>query len=159
MNLELLAAFEEEIDALAEMRVRFILDLHPDYAPRAEEIRRAILVYLREHLAQKRYIGYLGRSDGQLVCSAGLLLYDLPPLHPEQTRRVGHVLNFFTAPEFRRQGVGRRLVEFIVADAKARGLDRLALNATEQGEPLYRQTGFHEQEEAYLVKELLRLAR
>ena len=48
-------------------------------------------------------------------------------------------------------------MDFIVEDAKQRGIDRLALNATKQGEPLYRQAGFHEQDQVDLIKELWRL--
>ena len=71
MNLEIRAVFAEEIEVLAEWRVLFILDLHPEYAPKAEEIRSAIWAYIAQHMKQKRYIGYLGRSAGKIVCAGG----------------------------------------------------------------------------------------
>lgn len=154
MNLEIRAVFGEELEALADMRVRFVQDLRPEVKADVEGIRAAIRQYLTDHLAQKRYVGYLGREGEALVCSAGLLLYDLPPLRTDGLRRIGHVLNFYTRPEYRRRGAGRRLMDFMIEDARRRGLCRLVLNATKMGAPLYRGAGFHLQDEEYLIKEL-----
>jgi GNAT superfamily N-acetyltransferase len=83
-----------------------------------------------------------------------MLLYTLPPLPGSLDRRIGHVLNFFTYPPFRRRGFGQRLLEFIKADATGRKIVRLFLNAAPMGEPLYRKAGFVEQHEKALVLEL-----
>lgn len=154
MNLQIKTVFEEEIDALADMRVQFVLDQHPDYGPRAGEIRTSIRAYMAEQFRQRRYVGYLAACDGRWVASACLLLCELPPLETARVRGIGHVLNFFTVPEQRRRGVGGRLLAHVIDDAEKRGLVRLVLNATRQGEPLYRAAGFHAQDEVYLIREL-----
>lgn len=50
----------------------------------------------------------------------------------------------YTAPEFLRQGVGRRVLSLCEAGAAAAGYDRVELVATLGGEPLYRAAGYSE---------------
>jgi len=50
----------------------------------------------------------------------------------------------YTAPEFLRQGVGRRILSLCEDAARAAGYDRAELVATLGGEPLYRAAGYAE---------------
>jgi GNAT superfamily N-acetyltransferase len=52
---------------------------------------------------------------------------------------IGMVL---TRPEYRRQGLARRLMEDIIAIAERRGIHTLKLDATDEGRPLYESLGF-----------------
>jgi GNAT superfamily N-acetyltransferase len=50
----------------------------------------------------------------------------------------------YTAPNFARRGVGRRILELCEAAARAEGFTRAELGATKGGEPLYRACGYRE---------------
>ena len=50
----------------------------------------------------------------------------------------------YTAPQFVRRGVGRRILELCEAAARAEGFTRAELGATAGGEPLYRACGYVE---------------
>jgi GNAT superfamily N-acetyltransferase len=50
----------------------------------------------------------------------------------------------YTAPDFARRGVGRRILELCEASARAEGFTRAELGATKGGEPLYRACGYRE---------------
>lgn len=71
---------------------------------------------------------------------------------PDQTRGYGFVddstpeLSVWVAPEVRRRGIGRRLLNALILEAKSRGLTRMSLSV-EQGNVannLYRSLGFEE---------------
>ncbi len=135
----------EDFDLLVELRLAFVFEGQtPLAAGEFQQAKQAYITYLREQLSRDSFVGYLGFLDAQPVCVAGLLLYDLPPLRHRLRRRIGHVLNFYTLPEHRKKGYGTALMQFIAEDARKRGLDRLFLNATAMGEPLYRNFGFAE---------------
>ena len=51
-------------------------------------------------------------------------------------------MNIFTFPEYRGQGIGTKLFEMIVEEAKIRGCKKITLNATDAGRPLYMKYGF-----------------
>jgi ribosomal protein S18 acetylase RimI-like enzyme len=58
--------------------------------------------------------------------------------------KTGIVLNVYTRPESRRQGHARKLMEAMLADAKAMDLAVIELKATDDGYPLYRSLGFED---------------
>jgi len=58
---------------------------------------------------------------------------------------------FFVDPDSARRGLGRRLFDRCLADARAMGFRRLELMATLPGEPLYRAMGFVAEERVELA--------
>ena len=94
------------------------------------------------------YIGYLGLiENNEIVCTAGMLLYAFPPLNSENSSKIGHILNFYTRPNHRKKGYGRELMEYIKKLALSHSINRLVLNATKMGYPLYKKAGFEEPDE------------
>ena len=144
-------AEEADIPLLARARVDFMKEIWPEAGldtiaasyPETEE-------YVRRNTEEGRHLGYLLFEDTELAASASFLLYELPPMPGNVSRVFGYVLNFFTYEEFRRRGYGRRMMEFMVADAKKRGLFKLVLNATPDGEALYRSLGYGEPNHPFL---------
>ncbi len=65
--------------------------------------------------------------------------------HP--TGRRAHVMNVYTAPDFRRQGIARRMFRLVHREAEQRGVTEITLNATAAGRPLYEQLGFRANDE------------
>jgi GNAT superfamily N-acetyltransferase len=145
----------DEIPVLTELRIDLIKDLHPEFdIPVLENIRKGSFDYFTKHVKNNTYWGYIGLVDSEIVCSAGFLIYHLPPMQSEKFRAIGHVLSFFTKLEHRGKGYGTGLMEFIKISAKEGGIDRLFLNATSMGAPLYKKSGFHEPHEKALLLEL-----
>jgi len=131
------------IDELTELRIEFIRELHPKLTGVAlEEIKVGSRIYIEWLVASDSYVGFIGVVDSKVVCTGALLVYSLPPLASAETRKVGHVLNFFTRKEYRGNGYGRGLMEYIQEYGKDHGFHRLFLNATDEGYPLYRKCGF-----------------
>jgi GNAT superfamily N-acetyltransferase len=135
----------EDIELLSDMRMAYIRHDRPGMEEdELETVKKDVRDFIRQAQSEGRYLGFIGEIDGQRVCSAGLLVYDLPPLDSAGPRRVGHVLNFFTFKEHRRKGYGKGMMDFMIRAAKERGFDRLTLNATPDGYPLYVKCGFGE---------------
>lgn len=136
-------AGEDEIEQVMELRMDFISEFRPEYSPdRLDRIARGSVGFIREKMAQGLYTAFFGEEDGQIACTAALLFYDYPPISCEKPRRIGHVLNFYTRKEFRRQGLGRALMEYLLEYAKEHGVDKMDLDASETGYPLYLKCGF-----------------
>jgi len=70
---------------------------------------------------------------GRIVATTSLLSYGA------QLAWIGMVL---TRPEYRRQGLARRLMEDAIAMAECGGIRALKLDATDEGRPLYESLGF-----------------
>jgi ribosomal protein S18 acetylase RimI-like enzyme len=57
---------------------------------------------------------------------------------------VGHIGSVAVDPPWRRQGIGERIVTFLIDEARSHGLERLELHATPGGEGIYRRLGFRD---------------
>ncbi len=150
MACNYIVAREEDAKMLVQARIEFVQDMHPEYDEKKMDIiRRGTEEYIIEQAKAGNYVGFLGVDmDKAVVCTGALLIYTLPPLHGQEGRKVGHVLNFFTKKGYRRRGYGKGLMAFMIDYAKAHGFSRLFLNSTEDGAPLYRKAGFQELKDA-----------
>lgn len=74
--------------------------------------------------------------DGQLAATATAIVYD------EKLAWIGMVL---TLPEFRGQGLARRLIAHLLELLQSRNIQSIKLDATTMGAPLYREFGFVEE--------------
>lgn len=101
-------------------------------------------------LATGEYVSWVASPSGrprEIVAGAGVQIRKLlpRPLPGGEAIRLGPeaiVLNVFTERAWRRRGVARRLMEEIIAWAKAHGVARLVLHASPEGRPLYERLGF-----------------
>jgi GNAT superfamily N-acetyltransferase len=69
---------------------------------------------------------------------------------------IGEVKRMYVRPEFRRRGIGRALVEALIAEAQEIGYSAVRLDSTrfmEAAHSLYRSLGFHEIE-PYMESEI-----
>lgn len=84
------------------------------------------------------------------ACSVGVLERRLPsPSNPNGMH--GYILNVATDARYRRQGHARAVVVATLDWLRSRGIARVDLHASTEGEPLYRRLGFHEPNGASLT--------
>lgn len=68
---------------------------------------------------------------------------------------TSHIMNMYTAPEYRRQGIAFHTLDLLVTvkDAKEQGVLQIALETTDMGRPLYERYGFVKMEDEMELKE------
>lgn len=118
-----------------------------------ETLRTKSSERLRDFLKRGDYIGWLAipRQHPEIIAGgAGVQLREVLP-HPLSSGnqwncvadgRHAIILNVFTEPDWRHQGIAVLLLERIIEWARAERLDRLVLHASEAGRPLYESLGF-----------------
>lgn len=147
MQCEYRIVDKSEIGLLLEMRLEFVKDLHPEYdRKKMEELSTGTCQYIKEHIEKGMFVGFLGEVGGQIACSTSLLIYNYPPLFSSNYRKIGHVLNFYTRPQYRGKGYGLGLMEYVKQYAKESDVYKLDLAATKAGYPLYQECGFIDSE-------------
>jgi GNAT superfamily N-acetyltransferase len=78
----------------------------------------------------------LAEADGAIVGRAVVSCASIP------AARTAGVYDFGVAPAWQRRGIGRQMLDVLLAEAVARGAMLATLNATPAGERLYREAGF-----------------
>lgn len=132
-----------DIPALVGLRLAFDRELAGEPpADRVDEHRASIEAYLRSHLPDGRFRVWVADAAGEVIGMAGLVVIDRPP-HPRSRRAPeAMVFNVMTAPAWRRRGVGRAIMQAVIADGRALGCRRLVLRASDDGSHLYAALGF-----------------
>ena len=90
-------------------------------------------------------------ENGKTIGCASLCYIELMPTFSHPTGRRSHLMNVYTAPDYRAQGIARRMVEWLIEEAKCRGVTEISLDATASGRPLYRKLGFRDSEECMVL--------
>jgi GNAT superfamily N-acetyltransferase len=142
-----------DAEAIAGHRTRMFDEMGQVPPDMFETLRTKSLERLRDFLQRGSYIGWLAipRQHPDVIAGgAGVQLREVLP-HPlsrsEQRNGIAEgrhaiILNVFTEPDWRQQGIALLLLEQIIDWARAERLDCLVLHASEAGRPLYERLGF-----------------
>ncbi len=110
---------------------------------RVEAAEAPFRLWLVEKLAAGEYLGWLALSPGgEIVAGAGMWLKEWIPNPYAPSTPYGYILNVFTEPEHRGQGLAHRLVDTCVAYCQAHDIPTLLLHASDAGRPIYERIGF-----------------
>lgn len=135
----------EDLDLLVKTRIEVLRAANGlDGAADLSEVERQSRDYYRQALADGTHIAYLVFGGGELAGAGGVSFYRLLPTYHNPTGENAYIMNMYTRPACRRQGVAYRTLELLVAAARERGVSRITLEATRMGRPLYEKYGFVE---------------
>ena len=134
-------AGDEDQALVVRMRLAFLADESGPEAVSealAADTRRFVLA---EH-ESGRLRSWLAEDGDECVGIVSLVLHAVPPNPRVASDVEGYVVNMYVAPAHRGRGTGRALLDTLEAAARAAGLRRLTLHATDAGRPLYEAAGF-----------------
>ncbi len=119
----------EDADRINELR-RQVNELHVSGRPNhfkagfGEELQKHVNMYLTDG------IGYaaVDEEDGQIVGMVMVDYIDRPESPYRYAERFAHIAEICVDEKYRRRGVGKRLLNFVKADAKEKGFPRIELD-------------------------------
>lgn len=138
-----------EIPQLIEMRIAYLTeDYHSLTLHQQQAIRGQLPEYFAGHL-NKDLIVFVAREEKTIVATAFLLVTHMPANPGAITGRFGTMLNVYTKPEYRRQGISRKLVSMALEYARKEQLSYVELDSTNDGLALYKSLEFQEKVSRY----------
>lgn len=143
----------EDIDELVRTRIIVLraankLSDDEDMSVVEEESK----AYYRRALETGEHIAYLVYDNGAFVGAGGVSFYQVMPTYHNPTGKKAYIMNMYTAPEYRRQGIAFHTLDLLINDAKKQGVLQIALEATDMGRPLYERYGFVKMEDKMELK-------
>jgi len=131
-----------DIPALVELRLGMFESMeHPDPAD-LDRLRKQSIEYMHEKIPTGEYKSWVADVNGQAVASGALVIRSAPPTIHNPRGLEGYIISVFTAPEWRKQGMARGIMNAIIDYLRENGIAKVTLRATEQGRPLYLSLGF-----------------
>lgn len=98
--------------------------------------------WARAKLQAGEYLDLLALRGEDVVAGAGLVLLDWGQGRGSPNPLRAWLVNVWTHQDYRRQGLARRLVSDLLAQAKAWGIGTVSLGSTDMARPLYESLGF-----------------
>lgn len=138
-----------DIEEIIRMRLAYIReDFGAQSAENEEKIKNQLKEYLANHLGRDCYV-FAAKEDNAIVATAFLVVLEKPANPRFLNGKVGDVLNVYTIPEKRRQGIAGKLMKMLVEQGEKLHLDFIELKATDDGYPLYKKLCFEDSPSSY----------
>lgn len=142
-------AGKEDIKELIELRIAY---MEADFGQVSGQQRACMEKQLPDYFSRKlgeELIAFVA-MDGEKIASAAYLhKIEMPASPLVLSGFYGEVLNVYTRPEYRGNGLCTKLIQKILEYAREKGLARVDLSATREGYPIYKKIGFKERETRY----------
>ncbi len=147
MKLNYRAATAEDIDLLAATRIIFLEGSYGELtAQERHQLRDDIVEYLSKALCTGSFVAYLAFDGEILAGTSGVCFYTIPPSIRCKNGKVAYIMNMYTCPEYRGNGIAPKLFEMVAEEAKRRECGVITLSATDMGRPIYEKFGFQNAE-------------
>jgi GNAT superfamily N-acetyltransferase len=134
-------ATKADIPALVSLR-RALFESMGYQDPALAQVAQANCRYFATALPQGEFQAWVAEADGEIVASGGLVIHAIPPTAYNLAGREGYIMNMYTRPEWRRQGIGLAILKAILDYLRAQGIPLVSLHATPDGRQLYARCGF-----------------
>ncbi|SPE43398.1 GCN5-related N-acetyltransferase [Candidatus Sulfopaludibacter sp. SbA3] len=133
----------QDVETIVEHRWAMFRDMgHGDEAA-LQMMATAFRPWLCQKMEEGEYLAwFVTGPDGTVAAGLGLWLMDWPPHMVGPGSRRGNILNVYTRPECRRQGMARALMQTALAWCGANGIRAVILHASDEGRALYQKLGF-----------------
>ncbi|MFN6484890.1 MULTISPECIES: GNAT family N-acetyltransferase [unclassified Nostoc] len=133
----------QDLEALIQLRLellREIGDIKGDsYTTKLAEATRK---YLGEKMPSGVFLAWVAEVNSQIVATSGLVFFQRPPYNGNLSGLEAYIMNVYTIPMWRGQGIATALLKEIISFVRATEAKRLWLHTTEDGKRIYEKVGF-----------------
>ena len=109
--------------------------------------------YYQKCFDDDSHVAYLVYDGQKIVGTGGISFYKVMPTYHNPSGQKAYIMNMFTSPEYRRQGIAFETLRLLVFEAVDRKISHISLEATEMGRPLYEKFGFVEAQNEMILPE------
>lgn len=116
------------------------------------EFDKVLVDCSREYFLYGDQTTVIAIDGGKALACASVSYINIMPTYDHPTGKRAHLMNVYTNKDYRRQGIGKKMVELLIDEAKSKGCTEISLDATEQGRFLYTQLGFTANNSGMILK-------
>ena len=115
-------------------------------------VKKESYAYYKWALETSEHIAYLVYDNETFIGAGGVSFYQVMPTYHNPNGKKAYIMNMYTAPEYRRQGIAIHTLDLLVKAAREQGVSQIALEATNMGRSLYEKYGFVKMEDEMELK-------
>ena len=141
-NITYHKATQTDLQTLVDMRIAFSIELMGTQTQvDINNLKTQLANYFTQAINQTCF-AYIAKQNNLVVGIGELIVRTQPGNFKNPTGIVGYLMNMYTLPAFRKQGICAQILNQLINDAKQKGITLFELHATQAGENVYVQNGF-----------------
>ncbi|MBE5954811.1 MAG: GNAT family N-acetyltransferase [Lachnospiraceae bacterium] len=146
-------ATTEDIDILVSTRMDILIDmLKLDQSTDMSKLASVTRPYYERALTDGTQLAVLVFNGDKFVGAGAVCLYEVMPTFYNISGKRGYIMNMYTCPEYRGQGIATKTVDMLVNKCKELGYTHITLSATDMGQPVYEKYGFKKMDDQMIYK-------
>jgi GNAT superfamily N-acetyltransferase len=131
-----------DIEIILHHRRSMFADMGEGGEAELDEMVISARPFIEAAIRNGSYRGWLIEVGDRVVSGGGVAIVGYQPTPLDSLPRRAYVLNVYTEPAYRRQGLARQVLQTIIAWCRERGFKAVLLHASDAGRPLYQELGF-----------------
>ncbi|OHX14302.1 GNAT family N-acetyltransferase [Chromobacterium sphagni] len=136
-------ALARDLDQIVQLRMRLFDDAVDLNGCRPDaEMLQVTRDYFQQAFDSDDCATWVADRAGRVVALGSLVVFARPPYPGNAAGKEAYLLNMYTLPEQRRQGLAQAILREAMAHAGEKGYAKVWLHATEDGQSLYLSAGF-----------------
>ena len=149
MEIQIRQATIQDIDLLMRWRMEvlhevFVIPPEQSVTELEAELEAENRHYYQKELPQGGHIACFAYIGEEIVGCGGMCLYHEMPSPDNPNGKCAYLMNIYARPQFRRHGIGNKVVRWLIAQAEQLGITKIYLETSEDGRPLYQEIGFRD---------------
>ncbi|MFX1388500.1 MAG: GNAT family N-acetyltransferase [Promethearchaeota archaeon] len=135
----------DDVEKLIDFRIKFLKEIQN--LPSDKEMvifKNTLREFFLEKMKTGDFMSWLAEINNQIIATSGLSFMQKPPHFINITGKFAYIMNMYTKPEWRKKGIGSKLLEKLIEEIKKKSINSVILHSTEAGRALYEKYGFKE---------------
>ena len=139
-----------DLDEIIKIRITYLKEDYGNISPQQiSDLKKKLPEYYINHI-EKDMIAYIAEENKEFVSSVFLVIIEKPSNPTFMSGKIGNILNVYTKPFYRKQGIAGQLLKLAINESKEMNLAYLELKSTKAGFNLYKELGFIEEHSNYI---------
>ncbi len=139
MNITYRKLTENDLETFISMRVA---QLREEGATEELDLKPTLMDYYHRHMADGTFVSWLAMDGEMIIGTSGMSFVEKPPYFSCPSGKIGLLSSMYTDPDYRRQGIAKKLLGLVVEEARAYGCGSVQITASDMGVLLYTDFGF-----------------
>jgi len=138
-----------DIDRFIELRKTQLAEEGADVKT---DITDNLLAYYEKHLNDGTFVSWIATVEGEIIATSGISFVEQPPHYGNPLGLIGILSSMYTIETYRRKGIAKKLLAYVVNEAKEYGCAAVHITSAHMGTYLYQDFGFKRYDRFYRYK-------
>lgn len=117
-----------------------------------DKLKADLLNFFITEFKENRIFAFVAKYENEILGFGAMIIKRIPGDMKKSIYSEGEILNMYTLKHTRRKGISSLILAKLIEEAKNRGISKVSLHTSTDGEMLYRKFGFSEPEYPFLER-------